>query len=105
MVDGMLEEMDEESAEIAIKALEKEGYIVALGWQPIETVPKDGTLVDLWCSGQKHRMPDCKYEDPEYGEEPPKWKQKYQETEAFWYLDDDDMEGVTHWMRAPPPPS
>ena len=37
-------------------------------WQPIETAPKDGTVIDLWCiapglSAGPGRVPDCWYSD------------------------------------------
>jgi hypothetical protein len=33
-----------------------------VGWQPIETVPKDGTMVDLWDLKTQTRVTDCVFE-------------------------------------------
>lgn len=35
------------------------------GWKPIETAPRDGTLVDLWFAneGETWRVTDCAWHD------------------------------------------
>ena len=63
-------------------------------WQPIETAPKDGTVIDLWVSSRR-RCPDCFWET-EWGE-PGEWRQKYAESNTDFSL----FEIPTHW--APPP--
>lgn len=72
------------------------------GWQPIETAPRDGTLIDLWCNGE--RRPDCfwgeEWEEPEERG----WRQKYAETSraaSFSLLGGEP----THWMPLPEPPN
>jgi len=67
-------------------------------WQPIETAPKDGTQVDLWC---------CSGSDLRYGE-------RYVDAEFLggkWKYYSDCYEGwvtisytPTHWMPLPSPP-
>jgi hypothetical protein len=71
-------------------------------WQPIETAPKDGTVIDLW-AGQ--RRPGCFYEridDPltgeVYGEG---WSQQYVENTSNSFR---VFEDPTHWMPLPEPP-
>ena len=95
-------------------------------WQPIDTAPKDGTKVDLWCDGE--RLTDCVWREPEYGDikfrdpawlaanpdknslyapflpSPPCWCQ-YADTEidSVW-CKLDDQELITHWMPVPDAP-
>ena len=48
----------------AIRALSPAEPARAEQWQPIETAPKDGTKIDLWCSHVLHgavRAPDARY--------------------------------------------
>ena len=63
-------------------------------WQPIETAPKDGTVVDLWCRGD--RCADCVWHKNDWRE---------------WRLDDFDSLALlpvehprTHWMPKPAAP-
>lgn len=70
-------------------------------WMPIETAPKDGTLVDLWCRApgiftRQGRIPECWFSG-----------------ECWWRHDDssfgDDqcrsrVHNATHWMPLPSPP-
>lgn len=62
------------------------------GWRPIETAPKDGTLVDLWvCDGSVgDRLADCQWLGG-------KW---------FWrYPTASEVSSTpTHWQPLPPPP-
>jgi hypothetical protein len=63
-------------------------------WQPIETAPRDGEWISLWCKGQPLSLPAG--------------------VPAFWEDDlgwvavrDDDLlltDNPTHWMPLPAPP-
>ncbi len=73
-------------------------------WQPIETAPKDGTEVDLWCEpfdamevGNACRMTNCMFS--EHSDDV--WKayvalHGWCSIEKFWR--------PTHWMPVPTPP-
>jgi hypothetical protein len=65
-------------------------------WLPIESAPKDGTLVDLWCPTSRERIPDAKWDRG-------CWRD--------WGVDGFDNTGwlainapCTHYMLRPPPP-
>jgi hypothetical protein len=68
-----------------------------MSWQPIETAPKDGTLIDLWDDDACRRLPDCKWHDG-------RWRQRYAENGTFFiiYEGEDDL---SHWMPRPGSPS
>lgn len=68
-------------------------------WQPIDTAPKDGTEIDLWCEDVMEtgfRVIEAK------------WNRRF----GTWEVSDEPLhvaignEGVhaTHWMRPPKPP-
>lgn len=71
-----------------------------MNWQPIETAPKDGTVIDLWVPDAKnakysaHRIPSCKWDD-----------------KKGWVLDlipikiSSLTDAPTHWMPLPEPPT
>ena len=64
-------------------------------WQPIETVPRDGTSVDLWFAGEwNRRMPDA------YWSEALKAWVPY--GRGCSYL---DSPIITHWMPLPQAPA
>lgn len=68
--------------------------VEAMGWRPIEETPKDGTLIDLWESNTKERLPDCMWCKGV-------WRQ-FQNQEEEWV---DVMYGeITHFMPIPKPP-
>lgn len=71
-------------------------------WRPIETAPKDGTLVDLWSATYNARLPDCKFEQEEWDEQG-HWYQAYSENPSCSHYVSDDA--LTHWMPRPPAPS
>lgn len=63
-----------------------------MNWQPIETAPKDGTPIDIWCAG-------FRYCNAYWGR-----------AEKHWLTEDGDLiydiyfEHPTHWMPEPDPP-
>ena len=81
-------------------------------WQPIETAPKDGTPVDLWCGGS--RRTDCEWREPtdrEYwvhGSDEPSDGEQTIGAEPRWFSADGWPMGFgdkhTHWMPLPQPP-
>jgi Protein of unknown function (DUF551) len=67
-------------------------------WRPIETAPKDGTEVDLWCINQSAlsssgRATDCHYHCGE-------WLKYGDSAEVGWFA----VHNATHWMPLPAPP-
>jgi hypothetical protein len=74
------------AAREALTALQSSGYMVIEGWKPIETAPKDGTVIDLHHS--KHGRIRSMYWDTE---------------DEFWIAEDEDK-FLTHWISLPPPP-
>lgn len=62
------------------------------GWQPIETAPKDGTEIDVWCaSAGGFRIPSVIWED-RYG--------------AFFSAEEGVLgDDISHWMPLPQPPA
>lgn len=77
-------------------------------WQPIETAPKDGTLVDLWIInhlGDGERRPNCRWEqDHEDDEDEGRWEQMYSEASGSFFTAFDERARATHWMPLPDPP-
>jgi hypothetical protein len=70
-------------------------------WQPIETAPKDGTLIDLWVNGE--RLPDCFWHAPEWCDpDERRWHQKYAETSPDCSFAVDGS--PSHWMPRPVAP-
>lgn len=83
-------------------------------WQPIESAPKDGTYVDLWCIAQstfdgkeyQYRVTDARFDVPEECYFPG-------DQIAQWISEDFVCDGLgeapirafaTHWMPLPEPP-
>ena len=69
---------------------------MTIGWQLIETAPRDGTNIDLWALGE--RVADCT------------WNSHRKRWEHWWQGDFDGMGMVcvdghaTHWMPIPDAP-
>ena len=78
------------------------------GWQPIETVPKDGTAIWVWCDGAPY-LGYCEPADPPFYKEE-KWflkasfrREENRSDEIFGCYAHDAK--PTHWMPLPSPPS
>jgi hypothetical protein len=88
-----------------------------LKWQPIETAPKDGTEIDVWCrfgDGGGHRVPDAYWSDKPFGYEGPRGYEQLRGWAAanegydgcdHWVGDIEEGDTVTHWMPRPAPPA
>lgn len=70
-------------------------------WLPIESAPKDSTLVDLWADGR--RLPDCWFGHlwDEDETEDLHWYQQYAENPGSYFF---VSETPTHWMPIPSGP-
>ena len=63
-----------------------------MAWQPIETAPKDGTIIDLWYPSEPQRVTNCRWYK----------KNKFWGTERTPTADyiESREENPTHWMIA-----
>ena len=79
-------------------------------WQPIETAPKDGTVIDLWVSGEfEGRYAGCFWGKPlhccgEYGRH---CDSEWHDLPVGWVTDFNEplTELPTHWMPPPDAPA
>jgi hypothetical protein len=79
-------EIAEECARATAEFFSSSGYMVVEGWKPIETAPKDGTIIDLHHS--------------KYGRiRSVSWDRD----DEFWIAEDEDP-FITHWIPLPLPP-
>lgn len=69
-------------------------------WQPIETAPKNGQIIDIWC-----RVPEI------HGESYDRIADCWYSAGRWWGYDENGndicrlkMNSVTHWMPLPEPP-
>lgn len=79
---------------------------MANNWQPIETAPKDGTVIDLWVNGRRRAC--CYWDAFDYDEpddECDGWRQSYAEcVPGLGGFELGENEKPTHWMPLPNPP-
>jgi hypothetical protein len=81
------------------------------GWQPIETAPKDGTTIDVWCGNSEfpNRLTDVKWRKPTESEWFVHGGDGMETPEAQWLdplgwpMSGDDA--PTHWMSLPAAPT
>ncbi len=64
------------------------------GWQPVETAPKDGTVVLVWTRTGPHLAAYL-------GRRPEGWMEK----DGSYLLTEDTTGLPTHWMPLPVPPA
>jgi hypothetical protein len=68
---------------------------VPVGWQPIETAPKDGTEFDVWNAYSEERIANVRWDGKHF---------------VHWWIGGFDsmdycrIERPTHWMPLPAPP-
>lgn len=68
-----------------------------MGWQTIDTAPRDGTTVDVWIrysDGSSGRVVNCCFEDG-------RWVRREPVRDSYWLI---DIVPPTHWQPLPPPP-
>lgn len=89
-----------------IESIAKHAPKVPEGWQPIETAPKDGTVIDLWDAGSPgspfggHRLCDAKWDYQH-------WMEGKPQGEKDWlpgHRDGPAYHRITHWRHKPAVP-
>jgi hypothetical protein len=81
------------------------------GWQGIESAPRDGTAIDLWCGNSEfpYRVTDVQWREPSesewwvHGGEGMKTADAQWIDPCGWPMSGD--EAPTHWMPLPTPPA
>jgi hypothetical protein len=118
----------EERDRIAYLWKSRAAQVEGMGWQPIDTAPKDGTLIVGWCDheadpyydGKKLTVYAAHAEGISHVPDGPhvlEWGGEYSEYDdytgsgftipAWWFRAGSDFEEVanpTHWMALPKPP-
>lgn len=84
-----------------------------MDWQPIETAPKDGTVIDLWVKtwyGRESRWLQYRIADAHWGSEDGYdiptgyvgWVSDQLHCDELWPREVEEI--PTHWMHRPAPP-
>ena len=101
---GLWIDVEQQAQRVRELEAERDKLRAAQAWQPIETAPKDGTVIDLWDADWKRRIVGaswaCHY-----------WMNGKPQREPSWGPDDRDgpfcsrpTHWMTHWMPLPPAP-
>jgi hypothetical protein len=102
---------NEFQAHIAFKAWQEASRVAtpppAAQWQPIETAPRDGTVIDLWIDD--NRWSDCRWGLPGHscGEDGHYCDSEWHSLDEGWVcisLNQELSMSPTHWMPLPPEP-
>ena len=69
-----------------------------MDWQPIETAPKDGTVIDLWIHYPEHDR-NARAADVRWNADVGEWQHGNFHLGQYMH-----RPTPTHWMPLPPPP-
>lgn len=77
-----------------------------MGWQPIETAPTDGTIVDLWVPDESFEAGGQRFTDMRFIQGDHMQSADWDSVDGMLCLSDCGygLEDVTHWMPPPDPP-
>lgn len=89
----------DQATDAILSALTAEGYVVVMGWQPIETAPKDGTAMLAYLPDSVDPLMVVEVREFEGDPDGPGWYITGTESEA-----EIDC-APTHWMPLPAPPA
>lgn len=77
-------------------------HAVSQGWRDIETAPRDGTLIDLWCIDRRGNYAPRRLTERQYG----RMTNWVGEIVVGWNIGNPYRDWQpTHWMPLPAPPS
>jgi hypothetical protein len=77
-----------------------------IGWQPIETAPKDGTVIDVWVNDNRSSTPTGRRYTGVRWDYGWRWFDPYYDGRGSYVGIDNGVNVlVTHWMPLPTPPT
>lgn len=83
--------------------------VAGAAWLPIESAPRDGTIIDAWIDGEfSGRRTDISWREPTDSEWWVHGSDTIETPEATWHDCFGPLgswEQPTHWMPLPPPPT